>query len=159
MKTEIAGENYIFVYQKFSTTKQFVATNYWEEVFESQPVPPGLHIQLDILTGKKYAKLMKEPLDQKSHVKKNESSKNSSPNNPVNSSEKTKNNLETKVTGKKESKSKDHICTRNATQPKPNKSREQCKGCKQEFTDLCTHIKRSFPCQNQAVENLETSKK
>ena len=56
LKTEISGENYILLYEKFSTTKQFVATNYWEEVFESQPVPPGLHIQLDMLTGKKYAK-------------------------------------------------------------------------------------------------------
>ena len=142
LKTEITGENYIFVYQKFSTTKQFVATNYWEEVFESQPVPPGLHIQLDILTGKKYAKLMEEPLDQKSHVKKNESSKNSSPNNPVNSSEKTKNKLETnkskhtKVTDNKESKPKDHIGSRNSTHTKSIKSREPCKGCKHEFTDM-----------------------
>ena len=56
--TEINEENYIFVYQKFSTTAPFIATNYWQEVFEDQPVPPGLHIQRNTHTGKKYAKVL-----------------------------------------------------------------------------------------------------
>ena len=66
----------------------------------------------------------------------------------------------------------------NTTQPKTIKSREQCKGCKHEFSDMNTHIKRSFPCQNHykvveelheedyneelqkvSSENLKTSKK
>ena len=59
--SEISGKNYIFVYRKFSTKAPFVATNCWEEVFEDQPVPPGLHIQLDTQTGKKQAKFIEEP--------------------------------------------------------------------------------------------------
>ena len=54
---EITENNYIFVYKKFSTTKPFVATKDWEEVLENQPIPPGLKVQLDITTGKKFAKL------------------------------------------------------------------------------------------------------
>ena len=54
---EITENNYIFVYKKFSTTKPFVATKDWEEVLENQPIPPGLKVQLDISTGKKFAKL------------------------------------------------------------------------------------------------------
>ena len=165
LKNEITGENYIFVYQKFSTTAQFVATEYWEEVFENQPVPPGLHIQLDTLTGKKYAKLLEESCDQKIHANDNEIRKNSNPNKPVNSSENAKINLETQrknaeVSGKKESESEDPIGTRKATQPELIKSGEQCKGCKLVFTDLNIHTKRSFPCQNhyKVVENLKASK-
>jgi ubiquitin C-terminal hydrolase len=151
LQTEITGENYIFVYQKFSTTTQFVATNYWEEVFESQPVPPGLHVQLDTRTGKNYAKLLEESCDKKSQDKENDISKKASSSNPVRSSETTKNHLEeennktTKKTGKKESRSKVQKCT-NVTEP--INSRGKCKGCKQEFTDMNNHIKRSFPCQN-----------
>ena len=62
LRTEITGQNYIFVYKKFSTSTPFVATTEWEEVYEDQPVPPGLHVQLDIKTGKKYAKLLEDPI-------------------------------------------------------------------------------------------------
>ena len=32
-------------------------------MFEDQPVPPGLHIQLNTRTGKKCAKLLEDPVD------------------------------------------------------------------------------------------------
>ena len=54
---EITGYNYILVYRKFSTQKPFIATDDWEEVLEGQPIPPGLRVQLDLQSGKKYAKL------------------------------------------------------------------------------------------------------
>ena len=56
LSTEITEKNYLFVYKKFSTTTPLVATNYWEEVYEDQPVPPGLHVQLNTRTGRKFAK-------------------------------------------------------------------------------------------------------
>ena len=57
---EITGNNYIFVYKKFSTIIPFVATTYWEEVLEDQPIPAGLHVQLDTQTGGKMAKLLEK---------------------------------------------------------------------------------------------------
>lgn len=37
---------------------EFVATHQWQEVREGQAVPPGLHIKMDMQTGKKMAKLL-----------------------------------------------------------------------------------------------------
>ena len=57
LNNEITGYNYILVYRKFSTQKPFIATDQWEEVLEDQPIPPGLQVQLNIQSGRKYAKL------------------------------------------------------------------------------------------------------
>ena len=53
IRYEINGDNYIFLYKKFSTTSMFVPSESWEEVLEDQPIPPGLHVKLDMETGKK----------------------------------------------------------------------------------------------------------
>ena len=58
--SEIDGKNYIFVYKKFRTTRPFVPTKYWDEALENQPIPPGLHVQIDIRTGKKRARLSED---------------------------------------------------------------------------------------------------
>ena len=65
LMTEITGENYMYVYTKFSTITPFVPTSEWEEVLQDQPVPPGLHVQLNPQTGKKYAKLLEKPNNMK----------------------------------------------------------------------------------------------
>ena len=61
MKNQISGENYILLYKKFSTGSLFVPSKNWEEILEDQPIPPGLHIKLDVQTGRKFAKLTEEP--------------------------------------------------------------------------------------------------
>lgn len=38
----------------------FHATNQWQNVKEGQSIPPGLHVQIDLQTGEKRAKLMEE---------------------------------------------------------------------------------------------------
>ena len=56
MKNQISGENYILLYKKFSTGSLFVPSKNWEEILEDQPIPPGLHIKLDVQTGRRFAK-------------------------------------------------------------------------------------------------------
>lgn len=41
----------------------FHATNQWQTIKEGQSIPPGLHVQIDLQTGKKQAKLMDENLN------------------------------------------------------------------------------------------------
>lgn len=41
----------------------FHATNQWQTIKEGQSIPPGLHVQTDLQTGKKQAKLMDENLN------------------------------------------------------------------------------------------------
>ncbi|RIB29893.1 armadillo-type protein [Gigaspora rosea] len=38
--------------------KVFVATDYFQEVLEGQEIPAGLHVKIDLYTGKKHAKLL-----------------------------------------------------------------------------------------------------
>ena len=38
----------------------FHATNQWQTIKEDQSIPPGLHVQIDLTTGEKRAKLMDE---------------------------------------------------------------------------------------------------
>ncbi|CAG8469504.1 2097_t:CDS:2 [Cetraspora pellucida] len=38
--------------------KVFIATNYFQEVLEGQEIPAGLHVKIDFVSGKKYAKLL-----------------------------------------------------------------------------------------------------
>jgi ubiquitin C-terminal hydrolase len=61
LMTEITGENYMYVNTKFCTITPFVPTCEWDEVLQDQPVSPGLHVQLNTQTGKKYAKLLEKP--------------------------------------------------------------------------------------------------
>ena len=56
LRTHINGDNYILLYKKISTRCQFVPTDNWEEVFEEQPIPPGLHIKFDKKTGTKFVR-------------------------------------------------------------------------------------------------------
>ena len=39
------------------TAPPFVATDEWQEVLPGQAVPPGLHVSIDMQTGKKMAKV------------------------------------------------------------------------------------------------------
>jgi hypothetical protein len=39
--------------------EQFVATYEWQEIKEGQSIPAGLHVKMDLQTGKKMAKLMR----------------------------------------------------------------------------------------------------
>ena len=50
------------------TTKPFVPTEYWDEVFEDQPIPPGLYVQMNTRTDKKHAR---QPEKMQEHVFKN----------------------------------------------------------------------------------------
>ena len=63
------------MYKKFSTTAPFVATNFWEEVYEDQPVPPGLHVQLNTRKGKNFAKLLDDARETNGHKDKQENGK------------------------------------------------------------------------------------
>ena len=56
IRGQINADNYILLYKKFSTKSLFVPSETWEEVLVDQPVPAGLHIQIDMQTGKKFAK-------------------------------------------------------------------------------------------------------
>ena len=55
-----SSNNYIYVYSKLPEDRKFVSTLDWQEFFEGQPLPPGLHVEMDIKTGKKYAKRIAE---------------------------------------------------------------------------------------------------
>ena len=52
----ISSNNYVFVYRKFPEDRKFVSTFDWQEIYEGQPLPPGLHVEIDIKTGKRFAK-------------------------------------------------------------------------------------------------------
>ncbi|VVC32192.1 Hypothetical protein CINCED_3A008175 [Cinara cedri] len=39
-------------------TKEFLPTNEWQTIEKDQPIPPGLHVQIDLKTGEKKAKLI-----------------------------------------------------------------------------------------------------
>ena len=52
----ISSNNYIFVYSKIPEDRKFVSTFDWKEIYNGQPFPPGLHVEIDIKTGKRYAK-------------------------------------------------------------------------------------------------------
>ena len=41
LSNEIDGDNYIFLYKKFSTNSPFVPSQCWDEVLEDQPIPEG----------------------------------------------------------------------------------------------------------------------
>ena len=56
IQEHINGNNYIFLYTKFSTKNIFVPSENWEEVLEDQPIPRGLNVKLDLQTGKKFAR-------------------------------------------------------------------------------------------------------
>ena len=158
--SEISGKNYIFVYRKFSTKAPFVATNCWEEVFEDQPVPPGLHVQLDTQTGKKHAKLLEEPSDIKEGNTKNKEHKNMSngkgiPENTFenDTSHSEEKNAETEKPEKQnvsrnEGRSKLKKCPMKTEKTKKMNSRKICKGCQNEFRNMDHHLKQSFTCQN-----------
>ena len=146
--TEITGNNYIYVYKKYSTTTPFVASNYWEEVFEDQPVPPGLHIQLDTHTGRKYAKILEEPRSTNEKVKWNEDGKKTNGEKKV-STEKEKVDTEkhfNKNVMKKEDNSM--LKAKNKENAKFIKASNKYKGCKKEYKNLSNHLKRSFSCQH-----------
>ena len=55
----------------------FHATNQWQTVEEGQAIPPGLHVQIDLQTGEKRAKLMDEDTSDKSENNKAQSSQHS----------------------------------------------------------------------------------
>ena len=76
IRNEINGDNYIFLYKKFSTTSMFVPSESWEEVLEDQPIPPGLHVKLDMETGKKYARLVNEVISTGEEKHNNEQTNN-----------------------------------------------------------------------------------
>ncbi|RUS87772.1 hypothetical protein EGW08_004437 [Elysia chlorotica] len=42
------------------STEEFQATDEWQEVKKGQKIPPGLHVQMDLQTGKKQAKKMEQ---------------------------------------------------------------------------------------------------
>lgn len=44
----------------FNKPKEFVPTNEWQIIDADQLIPPGLHIQIDLQTGEKKAKLMED---------------------------------------------------------------------------------------------------
>jgi hypothetical protein len=48
----------------------FEATNEWQTVKEGQPIPRGLHVQIDLQTGEKRAKLMDENTNDESETNK-----------------------------------------------------------------------------------------
>ena len=160
LRDEITGNNYIYVYRKYSTPTPFVATNYWEEVFEDQPVPPGLHIQLDIHTGRKYAKIIEEPDNKKEHKIWNEDVKRSRSEKVVSRealdkrifvSEKEKvdiGNQLNKDVMKKEDNSKLETISNNKENAKSTKASNKCMGCKKQYKNLSNHLMRSFTCQD-----------
>lgn len=51
----------------FNKLKEFVPTNEWQIIQEDQPIPPGLHVQIDLQTGEKKAKLMEGNINNKSN--------------------------------------------------------------------------------------------
>ncbi|XP_026812586.1 nucleotide exchange factor SIL1 [Rhopalosiphum maidis] len=51
----------------FNKPKEFVPTNEWQIIGEDQPIPPGLHVQIDLQTGEKKAKLMEDNINNKSN--------------------------------------------------------------------------------------------
>ena len=141
LTSEITGENYIFVYRKFSTAAQFVASNHWQEVFEDQPVPPGLHIQLNTRTGKKCAKLLEDPVDIIEENPKKKEHKNNS-----NGKE-----IQGKVYeyGATEKYPEQNLYQKEEkSNHQTSKSTEKCKGCRNDFPNIDHHIKKSFNCQN-----------
>ena len=76
IKDQINADNYILLYKKFSTKSQFVPSRHWEEVLEDQPVPIGLHIKIDMKTGKKFAKLQEDNIQLKNVKESNMRTKN-----------------------------------------------------------------------------------
>ena len=137
--SEISGENYIFVYRKFSTKAPFVATNYWEEVLEDQPVPPGLHVQLNTSTGKKFAKLLEEPSDLNKGNTKNTAPKNMSygketPESVLKNGRKKSQN-ESGTNEKLSRKQEEGKLKKRKITDKPSKPdlREKCNGCRNYF--------------------------
>ena len=135
---EITGNNYIFVYKKFSTIIPFVATTYWEEVLEDQPIPAGLHVQLDTQTGGKIAKLLEKTNSTDGNHKQNSFERD---NGNYDYEQEPKSSYTYCYTINQEKKSRSNKITRQET-------KSSCKGCKREFGDVNHHIKRSFPCQN-----------
>ena len=154
LMTEIAEENYIFVYRKYSTTTPFVASTHWEEVFEDQPVPPGLHVQLDTRTGRKYAKLLEEAHDKQNGKADNED-KNKVKTENQKSGEKIEGRMKhsenidgnTKKKPKQALFEKEHDSKSKVSSSAIDKS-NKCKGCKREYKNLSTHVKRLYTCQN-----------
>uniref|UniRef100_A0A2H8TXF8 Nucleotide exchange factor SIL1 n=1 Tax=Melanaphis sacchari TaxID=742174 RepID=A0A2H8TXF8_9HEMI len=73
----------------FNKPKDFVPTNEWQIIDEGQPIPPGLHVQIDLQTGEKKAKLMEDNGNNKtnslaitdSHIPENFKDPNSLPDN------------------------------------------------------------------------------
>ena len=55
----------------------FHATNQWQTVKEGQSIPPGLHVQINLQTGEKQAKLMDENQSVESENNKAQSAKSS----------------------------------------------------------------------------------
>uniref|UniRef100_A0A2S2PTG5 Nucleotide exchange factor SIL1 n=1 Tax=Schizaphis graminum TaxID=13262 RepID=A0A2S2PTG5_SCHGA len=51
----------------FNKPIEFVPTNEWQRIGEDQPIPPGLHVQIDLQTGEKKAKLMEDNINNKSN--------------------------------------------------------------------------------------------
>ena len=192
------------MYKKFSTTAPCVATNFWEEVYEDQPVPPGLHVQLNTRTGKNFAKLLDDARetngqkDTQENGKKKFTEHEYQGNVSVNSSLNVKNNVkpaETQLNSSKQTRLElkcqncklmfeniQHhleaslICKQTMHEKvtaakvnevvKPMKSKElnakkmnkskmmkqKCRGCLKEFSNLNQHIGKSFPCQNNYVD-------
>eukprot|EP00039_Didymoeca_costata_P025265 m.12740 g.12740 ORF g.12740 m.12740 type:complete len:351 (+) comp4730_c0_seq1:100-1152(+) len=58
VETEMEPEPAHLDSEKHLRKHAFVATHEWQVVEEGQAVPPGLHIKMDMQTGKKMAKLM-----------------------------------------------------------------------------------------------------
>ena len=128
-------------------------------MLEDQPVPAGLHIQLDTHTGRKYSKFIEEPSATNEKNKWNEDCKKTNGEKEV-----SKETFDKKVflsdkekvdTGKhcntnamkKEENSKLEALPKNKENGKSIKA-SKCKGCKKEYNNLSNHLKRSFSCQD-----------
>ena len=57
VETSCGSESYIFIYRK---QLEFEPTDDWQEVQECQAIPPGCVVNMDMETGRKFAKVDKE---------------------------------------------------------------------------------------------------
>ena len=114
---EIDGDNYIFLYKKFSTSCPFEPTRYWDEVLEDQPIPAGLHVKIDLDSGRKFARTENMHMEKEYQPKAVPRSK------------------------KEIDSTNSHIHESKGNQ------KGKCKNCKQEFKNVQLHLKTSLICK------------
>lgn len=71
---EYGGELMVEVeVEEEDATPVFVATREWQVVQEGQPIPPGLHVRMDLQTGLREAKLLDDPQEEEGRSTEEES--------------------------------------------------------------------------------------